>query len=86
MTGFQERLVGIQERVAAAARASGREPRDVRILPVSKMHPISMIQAAMAAGAREFGKTVPGFSRQSPGIGRESGAVGVGKHRSFGWS
>ncbi|NMX04145.1 YggS family pyridoxal phosphate enzyme [Mobiluncus mulieris] len=59
MTGFQERLVGIQERVAAAARASGREPRDVRILPVSKTHPISMIQAAMAAGVREFGENRP---------------------------
>lgn len=59
MSGFSQRLAEIEQRVAAAARASGREPREVRILPVSKTHPISMIQEAMAAGAREFGENRP---------------------------
>lgn len=59
MTGFKERLAAVQERVARAAQGCGRNPDEVRILPVSKMHPIAVLQEAMATGMREFGENRP---------------------------
>ena len=52
MTG----LVEIGRRIAAAARAAGREPSDVTLVAVSKMQPGAGIEAVLAAGQRVFGE------------------------------
>jgi len=52
MTGLAE----ISRRIAAAARAAGREPSDVTLVAVSKMQPGARIEAVLAAGQRVFGE------------------------------
>ncbi len=51
-----ERLREISERIAAACERSGRELGEVRIVAVTKTHPIEAIVAAWNAGLREFGE------------------------------
>ena len=47
------------DRIASAARKSGREPEDVRLVVVTKSQPIQVLQAAMEAGVRVFGENYP---------------------------
>lgn len=49
-------LKAVQTRVAAACRAAGRKPDDVRLIAVSKTHPADRIASAMTAGQRHFGE------------------------------
>ena len=49
-------LARIRDRVDQAARASGRDPSDIRLIGVSKTFPLRHIQAAAAAGLAEFGE------------------------------
>lgn len=46
----------VKERVAAACKRSGRDPKDVQIIPVSKNHPKEVIEALYKAGWRDFGE------------------------------
>src|SRR5262245_13934059 len=46
----------IRERIAEAARASGRKADDVRLLAVSKTQPLEKILRARAAGQTLFGE------------------------------
>ena len=46
----------VKKRVAAACKRSGRNPEDVKILPVSKNHPAEDIQTLYDAGWRDFGE------------------------------
>jgi len=52
MTG----LAAIRQRIAAAARAAGREPSEVTLVAVSKLQPAERIEAVLAAGHRVFGE------------------------------
>jgi pyridoxal phosphate enzyme (YggS family) len=56
MSNIADRLAGIRERIAAAARSAGREPSSIRLVAVSKTFPIDAIREAYAAGHREFGE------------------------------
>jgi PLP dependent protein len=49
-----ERLEKIHARIEAACRRAGRAPRDVKILAVSKFHPLQAIRDAFEAGQRDF--------------------------------
>ena len=51
-----ERLARVRERIADAAGRAGRRPDDVRLIAVSKTHPIDAIRAAADAGQRDFGE------------------------------
>lgn len=51
------RLAAVRRRIAAAARAAGRRPDDVRLVAVSKFHSLERIRAAYAAGQVEFGES-----------------------------
>ena len=55
-TGLAERLAGVRARIAAAARAVGRDPAAVALVAVSKTHGPPVIRAAIAAGQRVFGE------------------------------
>jgi pyridoxal phosphate enzyme (YggS family) len=49
-------LARVRAEVDAACLAAGRDPSEVRLLPVSKTHPPAVLEAAYAAGARLFGE------------------------------
>ena len=51
-----DRLAGIRERIAAAARSVGRDPASVRLIAVSKTFPLDLVREAYAAGQRDFGE------------------------------
>jgi len=56
LSAIADRLAGIRERIAAAARSAGRNPASVRLVAVSKTFPITAIREAYAAGQRDFGE------------------------------
>ncbi len=51
-----ERLEAVRDRLVRAARVSGRSPDAVRLIAVSKLHPVEAIVAAMGFGQRLFGE------------------------------
>jgi len=53
---FEHNLAAVRARIAAACRASGRDPADVRVLPVSKTVDEARIRMAYAAGCRWLGE------------------------------
>lgn len=59
----------VQERVAAAAEAAGRDPRDVTLISVSKTHPAEVVDEAVAAGALDLGENrVQEAQAKKPGV------------------
>ena len=50
------RLAEVRARIADAAGRSGRRPGDVRLIAVSKTHPIDAVRAAADAGQLDFGE------------------------------
>lgn len=58
MTAFvpSAALSDIEARMAAAARAAGRAPEDVRLVAVSKQQPWESIEPILAAGQTTFGE------------------------------
>lgn len=53
---FAVNLHNVQERIAAACRRCGRQPEDVRLLPVTKTVPAHILRFAHAAGISDFGE------------------------------
>lgn len=51
-----ERWQSTRQQVAAAAAACGRDPDDILILAVSKTFPLTAVEAAWQASARDFGE------------------------------
>jgi len=51
-----DRLDAVQERLANACDHAGRDRSDVQLIAVSKTHPASTIEAAIAAGQLHFGE------------------------------
>ncbi len=49
-------LAEVRARIAAAAEAVGRDPAAVTLVAVSKVHPPSAVEAALAAGQAVFGE------------------------------
>ena len=49
-------LAHVRAEIDAACVAAGRDPADVQLLPVSKTHPVAVLEAAYAAGARVLGE------------------------------
>jgi pyridoxal phosphate enzyme (YggS family) len=56
MSTIASNLQVVRSRIAAAARAAGREPGDVALLAVSKTFAAAEVRAAHAAGQCEFGE------------------------------
>lgn len=50
-----QRVAGVLQGVAGACRRAGRDPGDVRLLPVSKTHPIEAVRAVNSALERQAG-------------------------------
>jgi len=56
MSTIQNNLQAVNSRIAAACRAAGRERSAVQLVAVSKTFPAEVVQAAAAAGQRDFGE------------------------------
>ncbi|WP_022870223.1 YggS family pyridoxal phosphate-dependent enzyme [Yaniella halotolerans] len=53
---FRKALDAVYENIAVAAERAGRDPRDIRLLPVSKTVTAERMRAAFAAGMTAFGE------------------------------
>ena len=49
----------VLEQIAKAARYAGRDPQTVKLVVVTKGHPLSAIQQALDAGIRTYGENYP---------------------------
>ena len=56
MTDVAASLDRVRDRIAAAAARAERNPKDVRLVAVSKSVPVTRMREAMAAGQRDFGE------------------------------
>jgi pyridoxal phosphate enzyme (YggS family) len=56
MTDFSVRLQQVRERLALACDRYSRDPAELRLLAVSKRHPVSAITEALRAGQLDFGE------------------------------
>lgn len=56
---FQHNLASVRQRIDAACRRAGRDSTTVRLLPVSKTKPESVLRLAYAAGCRMMGENKP---------------------------
>jgi PLP dependent protein len=53
---LNDRIAAVQARIAVAARRAGRDPAEITLVAVSKLHPAEMVVAAYRAGLRVFGE------------------------------
>lgn len=53
---IKENLQQVHERIAAACGRSGRSPKEVKLIAVSKTKPLAMIDECIAAGEHAFGE------------------------------
>ncbi|HAN23907.1 MAG TPA: YggS family pyridoxal phosphate-dependent enzyme, partial [Microbacterium ginsengisoli] len=51
-----QRLTVVDERIAAAAVASGRAPQEITRIVVTKFHPADLVRDLLALGVTEFGE------------------------------
>jgi pyridoxal phosphate enzyme (YggS family) len=56
MDEVRDNLLRIQDRIADAAKRSGRAPEAITLVAVSKKQPTARVEAAYAAGQRVFGE------------------------------
>lgn len=68
-----ENLPRLRERVASAARAAGRDPEGVRLVAVTKGHPLEAVRAALEAGLTELGENrVSELEEKVAGVGGDA--------------
>lgn len=56
-TTISDRLHCVREKIAAAAKHSGRHTSDIELVVISKMHPVEKMREALDAGATLFGES-----------------------------
>ncbi|MCJ7859158.1 YggS family pyridoxal phosphate-dependent enzyme [Corynebacterium kalidii] len=56
---LRDAVAAVRARVDAAALAAGRDPAEVRLLPVSKTVPVERLRSAVTAGMHEFAENKP---------------------------
>lgn len=56
VVSIEENLQRVRQELAEACARAKRSPEDVRLMAVSKMHPVGALQRAYAAGQRLFGE------------------------------
>lgn len=65
--------MAVQARIEIAARSAGRDPSEIRLVAVSKTHPVSAIRAAIDAGVSTIGENrVQEAEAKISEVGRES--------------
>jgi len=53
-TGIEQSLVEVRQRIAQAVVRSNRDPKTIRLLAVSKNHPVAALEQAYRVGQRRF--------------------------------
>jgi pyridoxal phosphate enzyme (YggS family) len=53
---LKARLDEVRRRIAEAAQRTNRKPEEIKLLPVSKMHPVEILREAIAVGINCFGE------------------------------
>jgi pyridoxal phosphate enzyme (YggS family) len=53
---LEDNLRHVEDRIASAARSAGRNPREVRLVVVTKGHPLEVVAAAIETGAQALGE------------------------------
>jgi len=53
---FRKRIAELEERICLAAQRVGRDADEIKLLAVTKTHPVEMIKDALAAGAEYIGE------------------------------
>ena len=67
---IRDNLLRVQERIAAAARKSGRRSDEITLIGISKTQPAEAIRAAYEAGLRHFGENrVQEWEGKRPAVG-----------------
>jgi len=56
VSAIRERYLQTLERIEQAAQSAGRDPAAVRLVVVTKTHPLESVRAALEAGARDLGE------------------------------
>ena len=59
VSSIRENYQQVLDQIASAARKSQRDPKDVRLVVVTKSQPLEVVQAAMEAGVRILGENYP---------------------------
>jgi PLP dependent protein len=59
VASIRENYLSTLDQIASAARRSGRAPKDVRLVVVTKSQPLEVVQAAIEAGVRILGENYP---------------------------
>lgn len=59
VSSIREKYLYTLDQIASAARKSGRDPDQVRLVVVTKSQPLEVAQAAIEAGARILGENYP---------------------------
>ncbi len=65
---FFQNFQSVSGRVAEAARASGRRPEEVRVLPVTKTHPAAAVEFAVRAGLERVGENRVGEAAEKRAV------------------
>jgi len=73
---YRERLADtlprVRDRIAEAAEAAGRDPACVRLVAVTKGHPLDALEAALSAGLRDLGENrVEELEEKVAALGRD---------------
>lgn len=64
-----ERLAVVRDRIAQASAKAGRDPAEVRLVGVTKTHPVATLSAALAAGISDLGENrVEEFVRKAAAV------------------
>lgn len=78
---IRENLERLEEEIAVACRRAGRRAEEVRLMAVSKVHPVEVLLEARAAGQRLFGENrvqeFAGKAEQLRQLGEAAGDVEV---------
>jgi hypothetical protein len=78
MATIGDNLQAVRDRVAAAARAAGRDPGAISLLAVSKTQPIERVVEGLRAGQRAFGENyVQEAVQKMDALERIAGAAGA---------
>jgi len=59
VASIRERYQHTLDQIASAARKSNRDPKEIRLVVVTKSQPLDVVQSAIEAGARILGENYP---------------------------
>ena len=81
MSAIAENLERAQAAIAAACRSAGRPSSEVRLMAVSKTHPVEALLEAARAGQRLFGENrVQEFAAKAPALPAAAADLSVAVH------